>query len=46
MGIIEEMMEDTMEMQEDDELEDEAQAEVDKVLFDLTAGQYTTSGFF
>lgn len=39
-GIIEEMLEDTMEGFEDqDELEDEAQEEVDKILFDLTAGE-------
>lgn len=39
-GIIEEMMEDTMDILEDqDELEEEAQEEVDKVLWELTAGQ-------
>ncbi|KAL3863302.1 hypothetical protein ACJMK2_005067 [Sinanodonta woodiana] len=38
-GIIEEMLEDTMEGLEDqDELEEEAQEEVDKVLWELTAG--------
>jgi charged multivesicular body protein 3 len=41
-GIIEEMMEDTMENisgMDEEEMEEEAQAEVDKVLFELTAGQ-------
>jgi len=39
-GIIEEMLEDTMEpLGEADELEEAAQEEVDKVLFELTAGQ-------
>jgi len=39
-GIIEEMMEDTMEGMEDQEdLEEAAQLEVDKVLWELTAGQ-------
>ncbi|MEM8488348.1 MAG: Snf7 family protein [Bacteroidota bacterium] len=39
-GIIEEMVEDTLEdaLGDDDELEDDAQEEVDKVLFELTAG--------
>ncbi|XP_071948530.1 charged multivesicular body protein 3-like isoform X2 [Antedon mediterranea] len=39
-GIIEEMIEDTFESLEDqDELEDAAQEEVDKVLFEITAGK-------
>jgi len=39
-GIIEEMLEDTMEgITDSDELEEEADAEVDKVLFELTAGK-------
>nr|CAG4638765.1 EOG090X0EF4 [Cyclestheria hislopi] len=39
-GIIEEMLEDTLESFEDtDELEEQAQEEVDKVLWELTAGQ-------
>lgn len=39
-GIIEEMMEDTFEGLEDqDDLEEEAQEEVDKVLWELTAGK-------
>lgn len=39
-GIIEEMVEDTLEdaLGDDDELEGDAQEEVDKVLFELTAG--------
>ena len=39
-GIIEEMLEDTMEtVTESDEMEEEAQEEVDKILFELTAGK-------
>ncbi|XP_054721779.1 charged multivesicular body protein 3-like [Uloborus diversus] len=39
-GIIEEMMEDTFEgLDDQDDLEEEAQEEVDKVLWELTAGQ-------
>jgi len=39
-GIIEEMLEDTMEpLSEQDELEEAAQEEVDKILFELTAGK-------
>jgi len=39
-GIMEEMMEDTLDAVDDDEeLEEEADAEVDKVLFELTDGQ-------
>jgi len=39
-GIIEEMMDDAFESMEDqDELEEEAEAEVEKVLFELTAGE-------
>ena len=38
-GIIEEMMEDTFESMEDqDELEDAAQEEVDKIIFEVTSG--------
>ena len=38
------MLEDTMEGFEDqDELEEEAQEEVDKVLFDLTAGKSSST---
>lgn len=36
---MEEMLEDTLDMDEDEELEDEADAEVDKVLFELTNGK-------
>ncbi|GFN80647.1 charged multivesicular body protein 3 [Plakobranchus ocellatus] len=38
-GIIEEMLEDTMETLEDDDLEEEADEEVDKVLYEITAGE-------
>ncbi|KAF9534275.1 Snf7-domain-containing protein [Crepidotus variabilis] len=38
-GIMEEMIEDTLDMDEDDELEDEADAEVENVLFELTEGK-------
>ncbi|KAH7980764.1 hypothetical protein HPB49_019062 [Dermacentor silvarum] len=39
-GIIEEMLDDTMEgLDDQDDLEEEAQEEVDKVLWELTAGQ-------
>ncbi|GBE79728.1 vacuolar sorting protein Vps24 [Sparassis latifolia] len=38
-GILEEMMDDTLEMEDDEEIEEEADAEVDKVLFDLTNGK-------
>jgi hypothetical protein len=33
------MLEDTLEMDEDEEIEEEADAEVDKVLFELTNGK-------
>ena len=36
---MEEMLEDTLDMEDDEELEEEADAEVDKVLFDLTDGK-------
>ncbi|GFX61876.1 charged multivesicular body protein 3 [Trichonephila clavipes] len=42
-GIIEEMMEDSFDNLDDDELEEEAQEEVDKVLWELTAGQLGTA---
>ncbi|XP_061183998.1 charged multivesicular body protein 3-like [Saccostrea echinata] len=38
-GILEEMLEDTMETLDDDELEEEADSEVEKVLYELTAGE-------
>ena len=39
-GIIEEMLEDTMESMDDqEELEDAAQEEVDKILFEVTSGK-------
>ena len=42
-GIIEEMLEDTFEGMEDDDLEEAAQEEVDKVLFEVTKGNYIFS---
>jgi len=38
-GIMEEMIDDTLQMDEDEDLEAEADEEVDKVLFDLTNGK-------
>lgn len=38
-GIMEEMLDDTMETLDDDELEEEADSEVEKVLYELTAGK-------
>jgi len=38
-GIIEEMMEDTMAMSDDEEMDDIAEAEVEKILFEVTKGQ-------
>ncbi|KIY49259.1 vacuolar sorting protein VPS24 [Fistulina hepatica ATCC 64428] len=43
-GIIEEMMDDTFAMDEDEELEEEADAEVDRVLFELTNGKLGQAG--
>jgi hypothetical protein len=43
-GIMEEMLEDTLEMDDDEELEEEADAEVDKVLFELTNGKLGEAG--
>jgi charged multivesicular body protein 3 len=43
-GIMEEMLEDTLDMDQDEELEDEADAEVDKVLFELTNGKLGEAG--
>ncbi|TFL00486.1 Snf7-domain-containing protein [Pterulicium gracile] len=43
-GIMEEMMEDTLAMDEDDEIEEEADAEIEKVLFDLTDGKLGQAG--
>ena len=37
-GIIEEMMEDTFEGMEEDDMEEAAQEEVDKILFEVTKG--------
>ena len=38
-GIIEEMMEDTFEGMEDDDLEEASQEELDKILFEVTKGK-------
>ncbi len=38
------MLEDTLEMEDDDELLEEADAEVDKVLFELTDGKLGLAG--
>ncbi|KAJ6539398.1 Snf7-domain-containing protein [Mycena capillaripes] len=43
-GIMEEMLENTLEMDEDEELLDEADAEVDKVLAELTDGKLGLAG--
>lgn len=39
MGIMDEMMEDAMSALDDDDIEDAVDSEVDKVLYELTAGQ-------
>lgn len=41
---MEEMLEDTLDMDEDEELTEEADAEVDKVLFQLTNGKLGEAG--
>lgn len=41
---MEEMLEDTLEVDADDDLEEEADAEVDKVLFELTNGKLGLAG--
>ena len=38
-GVTEEMLEDTLDMDEDEEIEEEADAEIEKVLFELTNGK-------
>ncbi|KAJ7754258.1 vacuolar sorting protein Vps24 [Mycena maculata] len=43
-GIMDEMLEDTLEMDEDEELEEEADGEVDKVLAELTDGKLGQAG--
>ncbi|CCM01601.1 uncharacterized protein FIBRA_03661 [Fibroporia radiculosa] len=43
-GIMEEMLDDTLEMDDDAEMEEEADEEVDKVLFDLTNGKLGQAG--
>jgi hypothetical protein len=41
---MEEMTDDMLDMEEDEELEEEADAEVDKILFDLTDGKLGQAG--
>jgi hypothetical protein len=41
---MEEMLEDIVDVEEDEELEEEASAEVDKVLFELTDGKLGQAG--
>lgn len=41
---MEEMMEDTLEMNEDEEIEEEADEEVDKVLAEITGGKLGLAG--
>ena len=41
---MEEMLEDTLDLDEDEEIEEEADAEVDKVLFELTNGKLGEAG--
>ncbi|KAI5124900.1 hypothetical protein M0805_007328 [Coniferiporia weirii] len=43
-GIMEEMLDDVMEMDDDEELEEEADAEVEKVLYDITDGKLGAAG--
>ncbi|PFH52771.1 hypothetical protein AMATHDRAFT_56204 [Amanita thiersii Skay4041] len=43
-GIMGEMLEDTLELDDDEELEEEADVEVDKVLFELTNGKLGEAG--
>ncbi|KAK2466252.1 hypothetical protein APHAL10511_001894 [Amanita phalloides] len=43
-GVMEEMLEDTLQMDEDEELEAEADEEVEKVLFELTDGKLGQAG--
>jgi charged multivesicular body protein 3 len=41
-GIIQEMVNDTLEADDEDEIEEEAQEQVDKILFELTDGEFLT----
>ena len=41
---MEEMLDDVMEMEDDEELEEEADAEVEKVLFEITDGKLGAAG--
>jgi len=40
------MLQDTMESMDDDEVEEEAEEEVNKVLFQITNGNYSGCNFF
>ena len=44
VGIMEEMLDDTLDMEGEEELEEEADAEVDKVLFEITNGKLGEAG--
>lgn len=44
MGVIQECIEDVFEEIDDDELEEEAQAEIDKVLYEVTNGKFGSIG--
>lgn len=41
---MEDMLEDVMDMEDDEELEEEADAEVEKVLFEITDGKLGAAG--
>ncbi|KAF8486535.1 vacuolar sorting protein Vps24 [Gautieria morchelliformis] len=43
-GILEEMIDETVQLEDDEELEEEAEAEVDKVLFEVTDGKLGQAG--
>ena len=43
-GIMEEMLDDVMDMEDDEELEEEADAEVEKVLYEITDGKLGAIG--
>jgi len=43
-GLIEEMMADTMDMMDGDDIEEEAEAEIDAVVFEITKGILGTAG--
>ena len=45
-GLIEEMMEDTFESLEDDDLEEQADQEVEKILWEVTSGKKKSPKMF